>query len=181
MIDSPVQIDMVNVTEETLNNLKEVNAVMSLLLEEGNNTLEDINDKDAVDLLSSLQNIKVRDGVLKYFTALPKDLRIDVLKTYTLHLDYAARNCVPVNLVADATGYLAALMVLQAAFKIEANESFESEEEIYKGFLSDAIRLGSEQGIVALLNTAVVKFGIPPTVFKDSIDAVTMEECVVAQ
>lgn len=177
MLDSPVQVDIDKMSKESLNNLKEVYSLMSLLLEE-NNTIKDINDKDAVDLLSSLDNLKIRDGVLKYFTLLPKDMRLDVLKNFTLHLDYAARNNVPVNLVADSTGYLGALMVLEAAFKLESGNDDSAEMEIARGLFKDAAKLGSNASLLRLLNVAMVDRDIPSTVFKDSIDVVTLEECV---
>ena len=176
VLDSPVQVDIDKMSKESLNNLKEVYSLMSLLLEE-NNTIKDINDKDAVDLLSSLDNLKIRDGVLKYFTLLPKDMRLDVLKNFTLHLDYAARNNVPVNLVADSTGYLGALMVLEAAFKLESGNDDSAEMEIARGLFKDAAKLGSNASLLRLLNVAVDR-DIPSTVFKDSIDVVTLEECV---
>ena len=176
VLDSPVQVDIDKMSKESLNNLKEVYSLMSLLLEE-NNTIKDINDKDAVDLLSSLDNLKIRDGVLKYFTLLPKDMRLDVLKNFTLHLDYAARNNVPVNLVADSTGYLGALMVLEAAFKLESGNDDSAEMEIARGLFKDAAKLGSNASLLRLLNVAVDR-DIPSTVFKDSIDVVTLEACV---
>lgn len=176
VLDSPVQVDIDKMSKESLNNLKEVYSLMSLLLEE-NNTIKDINDKDAVDLLSSLDNLKIRDGVLKYFTLLPKDMRLDVLKNFTLHLDYAARNNVPVNLVADSTGYLGALMVLEAAFKLESGNDNSAEMEIARGLFKDAAKLGSNASLLRLLNVAVDR-DIPSTVFKDSIDVVTLEACV---
>lgn len=177
VLDSPVQVDIDKMSKESLNNLKEVYSLMSLLLEE-NSTIKDINDKDAVDLLSSLSDLKIRDGVLKYFTLLPKDMRLDVLKNFTLHLDYAARNNVPVNLVADSTGYLGALMVLEAAFKLESGDDDSAEMEIARGLFKDAAKLGSNASLLRLLNVAVVDRDIPATVFKDSIDAVTLEACV---
>lgn len=176
MLDSPIQIDLESIDDVSLNNLKEVYAVMSLLLEEIN-SLEEVNDQDAVELLSSLQSIKVRDGVLKYFTVLPKDLRLDALKSYTFHLDYAARNHVDVSLVADATAWLGAMMVLQAGFKAEADESYDAEKEIYLGLFKDAERLGSTASLLRLLQVAI-QHDVPPTVFKNSIDAISLEECV---
>lgn len=177
MLDSPVQVNTDKMSEKSLNNLKEVYALMSVLLEEGN-TLDTINDKDAVDLLSSLGNLKIRDGLLKYFTLLPKDMRLDVLKNFTLHLDYAARNNVPVNLVADSTGYLGALMVLQAAFKLESGNDDSAEIEIARGLFKDAAKLGSTASLLRLLTVAIVDRDIPSTIFKESIDVVTLEACV---
>lgn len=174
-VDSPVQVDIQEMSEESLNNLKEVYATMSILLQD--NDANNINDSDAMNLLSSLQNVKVRDGVFKYFSSLPKDLRLDALKSYTLHLDYAAKTYGKTNEIADATGYLAALMIVQAAFKAEADESYEAEEEIYKGLLADAKKLGSNASLINLLNVSLLH-DVPPTVFKDSIDNVPMEECV---
>ena len=176
MIDSPIQVDLNKVSDRGLNNLKEVYAVMSLLLEE-DNTNQTINDKDAQELLSLLQNIKVRDGVFKYFTILPKELRLDVLKNYTLHLDYAAKTYGNVGHIADATVYLGALMMIQAGFKLEINEPVDDEIEIYSGLLNDAEKLGSTVSLLPLLQLTI-QHNIPATVFKDSIDAVPMEECV---
>lgn len=174
-VDSPIQVDIEQMSEETLNNLKEVYATMSILLQD--NDANNINDSDAMDLLSSLQNIKVRDGIFKYFTILPKDMRIDVLKGYTLHLDYAAKTYGGSDRIADATAYLGALMVIQAAFKLEAGEDADQEIEIFTGLFKDADRLGCEASLLRLLQVALMH-GVPPTVFKDSIDAVPLEECV---
>lgn len=174
-VDSPIQVDIQEMSEEGLNNLKEVYATMSILLQDNNSN--DINDQNAMSLLSSLQNIKVRDGVFKYFSILPKDLRLDVLKGYTLHLDYAAKTYGGSEEIADATAYLGALMVIQAAFKQEAGEDSFAEEEIYTGLFKDADRLGCEASMLRLLQVAMMH-GVPPTVFKDSIDAVPLEECV---
>lgn len=176
-VDSPVQVDLDSLSEASLINLKKVYAVMSAFLEE-NITVDSLDTTDVSYVLSSFNEVKIRDGVLKYFTSLPKELRLDVLKNVTMYVDHAARNNVDNQIICESTGYLAALMVLHAAFKVEIGEFIDEEMEIITGLIKDSNRIGEPTSLIQMLDMAVIRHNIPTTVFKDSVEAVSLEECV---
>lgn len=172
-VDSPIQVDLTKLNEDQTITLKNIYAVMGAFLEE-----EPVNDiDDAEHILSFFIDTQIRDGILKYFTILPKDMRLDVLRNVTLYIDFVANNSVDMELITKSTAYLAALMALHAAFKQELDEDITAELDIITGLFNDVERLSEAPSLMRLLQVAINR-GVPLTVFKDSIDAITLEECV---
>lgn len=177
LIDSPIQVDIQSLDDYAMDNLKKVYQVMGALLEEGN-TLDTLSKSVVQDVLTKFNEIKVRDGVIKYFTYLPKDMRLDALKNLTLYVDYTARNTPDVELIADSTAYLGALMAVHTAFKVELDEDVDTELEIISGLFNDVEKLTDQPPSLMRLIQVTMAHNVPLTVFKDSIDALTLEECI---
>lgn len=174
-VDSPIQVDIDQLNADQMQTLKNIYEVMSAFLE----TAPIINNiDDAEEVLGLFTQTQIRDGVLKYFTILPKDMRLDALRNATLYIDFVANNSVDMELVVKSTAYLAALMALHAAFKQELDENITEELDIITGLFSDVERLGEAPSLMRLLQVAI-KHGVPLTVFKESIDGLTLEECVM--
>lgn len=173
-VDSPIQVDLTKLNEDQTITLKNIYAVMGAFLEE-----EPVNDiDDAEHILSFFIETQIRDGILKYFTILPKDLRLDALRNATLYIDFVANNSVDIELITKSTANLAAMMALHAAFKQELDEDITEELEIISGLFNDVERLSEPPSLMRLLQVAI-KHGVPLTVFKESIDGLTLEECVM--
>lgn len=173
-VDSPIQVDIDQLDADQMQTLKSIYEVMSAFLED-TKTIDNIDD--AEEVLGMFTQTQIRDGVLKYFTILPKDMRLDVLRNATLYIDFVANNSVDMELVVKSTAYLAALMALHAAFKLELDEDITEELEIISGLFDDVERLGEAPSLMRLLQVAI-NHGVPLTVFKDSVDCLTLEECV---
>jgi hypothetical protein len=77
------EIELDELTEEHLKTVQDVYKILAFLLDEDANyealTTEEL---ELIHIASS--NIKIRDGVLKYFSDSPLDIRVDLMKSLTI-------------------------------------------------------------------------------------------------
>jgi hypothetical protein len=118
-------------------------------------------------------NIKVRDGVLKYFADAPFNIRVDIMKSFTT-ISQAMVDSEDTN--AEAIGYtsmiLAAFLLCHAGMLADFDEDrdVDYELELVDNLLREADTLGCTASLLGLLQMAR-NYEIPPAVFYSSIEA----------
>ena len=180
MTTSTQEIDLSTITPEHLQIVQSVYKLMAFLLDEDANydtlTTEEL---ELIHLATS--NIKIRDGVFKYFSDAPFNIRVDIMKSFTT----ISQAMVDDELMeAEAIGYssmvLAAMMLCHAGMKTEANEDrdddvIEYELKLVDDLLHEAVTLGCTASLLGLLRMAR-DHNIPPEIFYSSIEAVSFHK-----
>lgn len=168
------EIDLSAITPEHLQVVQSVYKLMAFLLDEDANydalTTEEL---ELIHLATS--NIKIRDGVLKYFSTAPFNIRVDIMKSFTI----ISQAMVDDELMeAEAIGYssmvLAAFMLCHAGMLEDFDEDRDVDYELklVDDLLHEAETLGCTASLLTLLKMAR-DHNIPPRIFYSSLEAVT--------
>jgi hypothetical protein len=167
------EIDLGAITPEHLAVVQDVYKVMAFLLDEDVN--HDVLTKEQYELIHlATSNIKVRDGVLKYFSDAPFNVRVDIMKSFTI----ISQGMLDNEINAEAIGYssmmLAAFMLCHAGMAEEADEedNIEYELELVDKLLNQAVEMGCDASLLTLLKMAR-DHNIPPRIFYSSLEAVS--------
>jgi len=178
------EIELDELTEEHLKTVQDVYKILAFLLDEDANyealTTEEL---ELIHIASS--NIKIRDGVLKYFSDAPLDIRVDLMKSLTIitqimvdRTDDSDDSCC---LNPEAIGYttmlLAAFMLCHAGIKQDADEdrNVSTELKMVDKLLEQSHELGCKASLLMLLRLAR-KHEVPPRIFYDSLAAVSFHK-----
>ncbi len=171
------EIDLGAITPEHLAIVQDVYKLMAFLLDEDAN-YDQLSTEELQLIHVATTNIKIRDGVLKYFSDAPFNIRVDIMKSFTT----ISQAMVDDELMeAEAIGYssmvLAAMMLCHAGIKTEANEDrdhdvIEYELKLVDDLLHEAAILGCTASLLGLLKMAR-DHNIPPEIFYSSLQAVT--------
>ena len=174
MTTSTQEIDLSAITPEHLAVVQSVYKIMAFLLDEDANYSKlSTEELELIHLATS--NIKIRDGVLKYFSDAPFAIRIDVMKSITI----IGQTMLDNDMNSEAIGYtsmvLAAMLLCHAGMKTDANEDrdydiIEEELELVDNLLQEAETLGCTASLLGLLKMAR-DHSIPPHIFYASIEA----------
>jgi hypothetical protein len=170
-VSTTQEIDLGAITPEHLAIVQDVYKVMAFLLDEDVN--HDVLTKEQYELIHlATSNIKVRDGVLKYFSDAPFNVRVDIMKSFTI----ISQGMLDNEINAEAIGYtsmlLAAMMLCHAGMLEDFDEDRDVEYELklVDDLLHEAAILGCTASLLTLLKMAR-DHDIPPRIFYSSIEA----------
>ena len=165
------EIDLGAITPEHLAIVQDVYKVMAFLLDEDVN--HDVLTTEQYELIHlATSNIKVRDGVLKYFSDAPFNVRVDIMKSFTI----ISQGMLDNEINAEAIGYtsmvLAAMMLCHAGMLEDFDEDRDVEYELklVDDLLHEAAILGCTASLLTLLKMAR-DHDIPPRIFYSSLEA----------
>lgn len=174
------EIELGELNEVHLATVKSVYALLAFLLDEDANyealTIEDL---ELIHLASS--NVKIRDGVLKYFSDAPLDIRVDLMKSLTIITQIMVDRTDDEDLNPQAVGYttmlLAAFMLCHAGIKQDADEdrNLTTELKLVDKLLEQSEELGCQASLLMLLKLAR-RHEVPPRIFYDSLAAVSFHK-----
>jgi hypothetical protein len=148
--------------------------MMAFLLDEDAN-YDQLSTEELELIHLATTNIKVRDGVLKYFSDAPFNIRVDIMKSFTIISQAMVDN---ESMEAEAIGYtsmvLAAFMLCHAGMLSDLIEDRNVQEELklVDNLLQEAETLGCTASLLSLLKMAR-DHNIPPSIFYSSLQAVT--------
>lgn len=171
------EIELGELNDTHLATVKSVYKVLAFLLDEDANyealTIEEL---ELIHLATS--NIKIRDGVLKYFSDAPLEIRLDLMKSFTIITQVMVDRTDDDDLNPEAIGYssmlLAGFMLCHAGIKQDADEdrNITTELKLVDKLLEQAEELGCQASLLTLLKLARRR-EVPPRIFYDSLAAVS--------
>jgi hypothetical protein len=168
------EIDLDALTPEHLKIVQDVYKFMAFLLDEDAN--HDQLSTEELELIHlATTNIKTRDGVLKYFSDAPHDIRVDIMKSFTVISQAMVDN---ESMEAETIGYtsmvLAALLLCHAGIASDFDEErdFDYELKLVDDLLHEAEILGCTASLLMLLKMAR-NHNVPPRIFYSSLQAIT--------
>jgi hypothetical protein len=170
-VSTTKEIDLGAITPEHLAIVQDVYKVMAFLLDEDVN--HDVLTKEQYELIHlATSNIKVRDGVLKYFSDAPFNVRVDIMKSFTT----ISQGMLDNEINAEAIGYtsmvLAAFLLCHAGMLEDFDEDRDVEYELklVDDLLHEAEILGCTASLLTLLKMAR-NHDVPPRIFYGSLQA----------
>lgn len=175
-VSTTKEIDLGALTEEHLAIVQDVYKIMAFLLDEdADYTKLSTEELELIHLATS--NIKVRDGVLKYFSDAPFAVRVDVMKSFTTISQVMIDNEVDAEAIGYTSMVLAAMMLCHAGMKTDAKEDrdhdvIEYELKLVDDLLKEAETLGCTASLLSLLQLAR-RHNVPPSVFYQSLEAIS--------
>ena len=181
-VSTTKEIDLGALTPEHLKNVQEVYKIMAFLLDEDAN-YEALTTEQYELINTACTSIKIRDGVLKYFGDAPFDVRVDIMKSFTIisqvivdrvDADDESFNTEPIG---NITMMIAALMLCHAGILSDFDEDRDVEYELalVDKLLNEAEALGCQASLLNLLQIAR-RHDIPPIVFYQSLVAVSFHK-----
>jgi hypothetical protein len=180
MTTSTQAIDLETLTPEHLATVQSVYKIIAFLLDEDANyealTIEEL---ELIHLATS--NIKIRDGVLKYFSDAPLETRLDIMKSFTIITQIMVDRCDDDDLNPEAIGYssmvLGAMMLCHAGIKQDADEerNINHELRLVDHLLEQSEELGCQASLLMLLQMAR-RHDVPAIVFYQSLQAVSFHK-----
>ena len=165
------EIDLGALTKEHLDIVQDVYKVMAFLLDADAN-YDQLTTEELELIHLATTNIKVRDGILKYFSDAPFDIRIDIMKSFTT----IGQTMLDHTVNAEAIGYtsmvLAAMMLCHAGMLEDFDEDRDLDQELklVDNLLQEAETLGCTASLLTLLKMAR-DHNIPPRIFYSSLEA----------
>jgi hypothetical protein len=168
------EIDLGALTPEHLAVVQSVYKLMAFLLHE-DAKYDQLSTEELELIHLATTNIKVRDGVLKYFSDAPFNIRVDIMKSFTTISQAMVDN---EEMQAEAIGYtsmiLAAFMLCHAGMLEDFDEDRDVEYELklVDDLLHEAETLGCTASLLGLLKMAR-DHNVPPRIFYGSLQAVT--------
>ena len=173
------EIDLGALTPEHLKNVQEVYKIMAFLLDEDANY--DALTVEQHELIKTASNvIKIRDGVLKYFSDAPFNVRVDIMKSWTtisqLLIDKAGDDA-DTEEIGNTSMMLAAFMLCHAGMLSDFDEDRDVDYELklVDDLLHEAETLGCQASLLGLLQLAR-NHNIPPAIFYNSLEAVSFHK-----
>ena len=171
-VSTTKEIDLGALTKEHLDIVQDVYKIMAFLLDA--DAKHDQLTEETLELINlATTNIKVRDGVLKYFADAPFNIRVDIMKSFTT-ISQAMVDSEDDN--AEAIGYtsmmLAAFLLCHAGMLADFDEDRDVDHELQlvDNLLREAETLGCTASLLGLLKMAR-NYDIPPAVFYQSLEA----------
>ena len=179
MTTSTQEIDLGALTPEHLKNVKEVYKIMAFLLDEDAN-YEALTTEQYELINTACTNIKIRDGVLKYFGDAPFNVRVDIMKSFTIIsqlLVDRADDDPDTQAIGNLTMMIAALMLCHAGILSDFDEDRDVDYELrlVDKLLNEAEALGCQASLLGLLQLAR-RHDIPPIIFYQSLVAVSFHK-----
>jgi hypothetical protein len=166
------EIDLGAITPEHLAIVQDVYKLVAFLLDEDAN-YDQLSTEELQLIHVATTNIKIRDGVLKYFSDAPFNIRVDIMKSFTT----ISQAMVDDELMeAEAIGYssmvLAAMMLCHAGMLEDFDEDRDVDYELklVDDLLHEAEILGCTASLLTLLKMAR-DHNIPPRIFYSSLEA----------
>jgi hypothetical protein len=179
-VSTTTEIDLSTLEPQHLATVQSVYKIIAFLLDEDANyealTIEQL---ELIHLATS--NIKIRDGVLKYFSDAPFNVRVDIMKSFTIVTQIMVDRCDEDDLNPEAIGYtsmiLAAFMLCHAGIKQDADEerNIDDELKLVDRLLQQSQELGCDASLLSLLQLAR-RHDIPPRIFYESLLAVSFHK-----
>ena len=176
------EIDLGTLSPEHLKNVQEVYKIMAFLLDEDAN-YEALTVEQQELINTACTSIKIRDGVLKYFADAPFDVRVDIMKAFTIisqvivdRVD-ADDEDFDTEPIGNITMMIAALMLCHAGMLSDFDEDRDVNYELalVDKLLTEAEALGCQASLLNLLQIAR-RHDIPPIVFYQSLVAVSFHK-----
>jgi len=173
-VSTTKEIDLGALSPEHLNIVQDVYKIMAFLLDE-DAKYDQLNTEELELIHLATSNIKVRDGVLKYFSDAPFNIRVDIMKSFTIISQAMVDN---EEMEAETIGYtsmlLAAFMLCHAGMLEDFDEDRDVEYELklVDDLLHEAEILGCTASLLRLLKMAR-DHDVPPRIFYSSLQAVT--------
>lgn len=171
------EIELDAITPEHLEIVQSVYKIMAFLLDEDAN-YDQLSTEELELIHVATTNIKIRDGILKYFSDAPFNIRVDIMKSFTI----ISQAMVDDELMeAEAIGYtsmvLAALLLCHAGMLEDFDEDRDVEYELklVDDLLHEADTLGCTASLLTLLKMAR-DHNIPPRIFYSSLQAVSFHK-----
>ena len=170
------EIDLGAITPEHLKNVQEVYKIMAFLLDEDAN-YEALTEEQYELINTASTSIKIRDGVLKYFADAPFDVRVDIMKSWTiisqLLVDRADDDS-DLEAISNTSMMLAAFMFCHAGMKSDADEDrdIDYEVKLVDDLLHEAETLGCQASLLSLMQLAR-RHDVPASIFYQSLVAVS--------
>lgn len=171
------EIELGKLNDTHLATVKSVYKVLAFLLDEDVNyealTIEEL---ELIHLATS--NIYIRDGVLKYFSDAPLEIRLDIMKSFTIITQIMVDRTDDDELDSEAIGYssmlLAGFLLCHAGIKQDADEDRDitTELKLVDTLLEQAEELGCQASLLTLLKKARGN-KVPPRIFYNSLTAVS--------
>ena len=176
------EIDLGALTPEHLKNVQEVYKIMAFLLDEDAN-YEELTAEQQELINLACTNIKIRDGVLKYFGDAPFDVRVDIMKSFTIisqvmvdRADDDGCNC-DAEVIGNTSMLLAAFLLCHAGMYEDFDEDrdLDYELKLVDDLLHEAETLGCQASLLKLLQLAR-NHNVPPAIFYQSLVAVSFHK-----
>ena len=173
-VSTTKEIDLGAITPEHLAVVQSVYKLMAFLLHEDAN-YDQLSTEELQLIHVATTNIKIRDGVLKYFSDAPFNIRVDIMKSFTTISQAMVDN---EEIEAEAIGYtsmiLAAFMLCHAGMLEDFDEDRDVEYELklVDDLLHEAEILGCTASLLGLLKMAR-DHNVPPRIFYGSLQAIT--------
>jgi len=176
------EIDLGALTPEHLKNVQEVYKIMAFLLDEDAN-YEELTAEQQELINLACTNIKIRDGVLKYFGDAPFDVRVDIMKSWTIisqvmvdRADDDGCNC-DAEVIGNTSMLLAAFLLCHAGMYEDFDEDrdLDYELKLVDDLLHEAETLGCQASLLKLLQLAR-NHNVPPAIFYQSLVAVSFHK-----
>jgi len=176
-VSTTKEIDLGALTPEHLAVVQSVYKIMAFLLDE-NADYTKLTTEELELIHVATTNIKIRDGVLKYFSDAPFNVRVDIMKSFTIVSQTMVDN---ESIEAEAIGYssmiLAAMLLCHAGMKTDTHEDrneeiIKEELELVDNLLQEAETLGCTASLLSLLQLAR-RHKVPPHVFYQSLEAIS--------
>jgi hypothetical protein len=178
-VSTTKEIDLGALTPEHLKNVQEVYKIMAFLLDEDAN-YEALTTEQYELINTACTNIKIRDGVLKYFSDAPFNVRVDIMKSFaiisTLLVDRADDDT-NAEEIGNTSMMLAAFMLCHAGMLEDFDEDRDINHELMlvDKLLDEAESLGCQASLLGLLQLAR-RHDIPPRIFYGSLEAVSFHK-----
>jgi hypothetical protein len=180
MTTSTKEIDLGAITPEHLATVQSVYKIMAFLLDE-NADYTKLSTEELELIHVATTNIKIRDGVLKYFSDAPFETRVDIMKSFTIITQIMVDRCDDDDLNPEAIGYssmvLGAMMLCHAGIKQDADEerNIDNELRLVDHLLEQSEELGCKASLLMLLQMAR-RHNVPAIVFYQSLQAVSFHK-----
>jgi hypothetical protein len=180
MTTSTQAIDLETLTPEHLATVQDVYKIVAFLLDEDAN-YEALTTEEFELIHLATSNIKIRDGVLKYFSDAPLETRLDIMKSFTIITQIMVDRCEEEELNPEAIGYssmvLGAMMLCHAGIKQDADEDRDINHELrlVDHLLEQSEELGCQASLLMLLQMAR-RHNVPAIVFYQSLQAVSFHK-----
>lgn len=173
------EIDLGALTPEHLAIVQEVYKVMAFLLDEDAN-YEELTAEQYELINAASSSIKIRDGVLKYFSDAPFNVRVDIMKSWTvisqLLIDRADDDA-DTEAIGNTSMILASFMLCHAGMLSDFDEDRDVDYELklVDDLLHEAETLGCKASLLSLLKLAR-NHNVPPRIFYSSLEAVSFHK-----
>lgn len=181
-VSTTKEIDLGALTPEHLKNVQEVYKIMAFLLD-GDANYEALTTEQYELINTACTDIKIRDGVLKYFADAPFDVRVDIMKSFTIisqvmvdRADDDGCNC-DAEVIGNSSMLLAAFLLCHAGMHEDFDEDrdLDYELKLVDDLLHEAETLGCQASLLKLLQLAR-RHDVPPVVFYQSLVAVSFHK-----
>jgi hypothetical protein len=171
-VSTTKEIDLGAITAEHLAIVQDVYKLMAFLLD-ADAKYDQLTTEELELIHIATSNIKVRDGVLKYFSDAPFNVRVDIMKSFTTISQTMVDN---ESIGAETIGYtsmvLAALLLCHAGMLADFDEDRDVDYELklVDDLLHEAEILGCTASLLTLLKMAR-NHNVPPRIFYASLEA----------